>query len=319
MVYRRTSCRKPQKVRRVSSSRRGRAALSKRKVARSNTVSNRRNLVKVQKSLTNLKRSVQSDQARHTRRRRVIGYVEGAKNEARYANFAPFDTAQIELAMANLRYYDPAIPGTLITSNASTGTYDRKVHVESVYTKLVVRNNYQIPAKIRIYLCTPKADTNNNPDVQMTAGIADQTILGAKTSPLYYPTDFHQVTRLWNLKMKKNCTIKPGEEFTITESFPSFMYDPAVVDNHNLSYQSRYRAHMWFIRIEGVMSHSASAEYATGNGGVDMYNDHKVVMTYDAGTSLDDYTDSNESSGTYTGQPLICNAPVADVQSYSAT
>jgi hypothetical protein len=265
-----------------------------------------------------INRLLKSDQARHTHRRRLVTNIGANAGQVNNYLFANCRTSDIELAMANLRYYNPATPGTLTTANAATGSYERKVHFESIYDKLNVRNNYQVPAMVTVWMCTPKNDTNIAIDSFYSAGVSDQTIGMAVTSPLLYPSDIQQVTANWNMKRCKQIRLEPGRSFDVSYSFGPFDYDPAVVDHHNLVYQKKYKCHFWYIRVEGCIGHdTVAAEYLTTQAAVDCVNDRKYVMTYDAGVNLDDYSEDNDASASFTNAGVVSNKAVSDNQSYS--
>jgi len=292
-------------------------ATAKRTAARQSVVSNKRAVVKVERTVANLSRLVKGDMAHHTRRYRDCSAASVTVNQANLTEFAAFRTTECESAMNALRYYNPAVPGTLTTADASSGTYERKIHFKSVYTKLRVRNNYQIPCRVRIYLGTPKVDTAISPVSNFTGGLADQAPGVATNTPLMYPTDVVQVTANWNLTVKKDMFLLPGREFTVAHSSKPFTYDPAVVDAHSLAYQKKYQSHIWVVRLEGCLAHSNSGQYTTDQARVDLLVDRKIVINYDAGTALDDYTVDNQSDTAMTGGGFVSGCPVSDNQQYS--
>jgi len=273
----------------------------------------------VKKQIKEIKKSLKSDQASHIYRLRTTSKIDCNNNEVDNTEFAVMRTTELEAAMANLRYYDPSVPGTLVTADASTGTYTRQIHFKNVHERLTLRNNYQVPCIIRVWYCTPKNDTSISAHTFYTAGIADQCIGGVNTSPLLYPSDINNVNANWNLHMMKNMILQPGSQTSCAKSTGAFDYDPAQVDSHNLAYQKKYKAHTWYIRIEGVIGHdSVSAQFSTLPAAVDVFMDRKYEITYDAGVNLNDYSYTNSSTA-FTGTGLVSNKPVSDNQSFSTT
>lgn len=273
----------------------------------------------LKKRVANISRTLKSDQARHTNRFRYAANLTASVAQVNNSAIMKFRTTEIETAMANLRYYDPSVPGTLVTANASTGTYNRQIHFESVYDKLTVRNNYQVPVLVRIWSCTPKADTSIAPDSFYSNGVTDQTIGPiAVTSPLLYPTDIDDVTNNWSFKVAKNILLQPGAQTSVHRFAGPFDYDPSNVDHHNLVFQKKYKAHTWMLRIEGVGAHDSSlAQYGTSASGIDYIGERKCVITYDAGVNLTDFSEDDSTTASFTNAAMVANKPVSDNQSYS--
>lgn len=263
-------------------------------------------------------KSLKSDQATHTHRRRDVLQVGCNVNQVSNSLTDSTATGTLEAAMANLRYYNPSAPATLVTADASTGTYTRQVHFKSIFEKLTIRNNYQIPAMVTIWSCVPKADTNTSPSAFYSAAVTDQTISMAVTSPLLYPTDMKIVRDNWTLKRVYSGKVEPGQQRVVKHYSKSFDYDPSNVDSHALAYQKKYGAHIFYIRVEGCIAHdSIASEYTTSQAGIDTFLDRKFVMTYDAGVNLDDFSEDNNAGTTFTNAGVVSNKPVSDNQSYS--
>lgn len=272
------------------------------------------------KMIKSIYKTLRSDQARHTHRRREVSALGANAGQQVHSAMPVYtNTNLLEGAMAFLRYYDPSNPGTLVTANASTGTYSRQVHFESIYEKLRVRNNYQVPAHITIYSCTPKNDTNITVLSYFSDGITDQASgTVASTSPLIYLNDIRMVKDNWKCKAVKTVLLQAGAETSATRSCKAFDYDPSNVDTHSSQFQSKYGAHMWVVRVEGTIAHDTTlAQYLTTQAQVDCMLDMKFVMTYDAGVNLDDYSVDDNSSASFTNGGVVSNKPVSDNQSYS--
>lgn len=225
---------------------------------------------------------------------------------------------ELENAMQYLRYYDPSTPSSLVTANAATGTYTRQIHFESFYSKLRLRNNYQIPCKVTVYSCVPKTDTSTDPTSFFSAGVTDQTVSGVTTSsPLISLWDMDMVKDNWSCVKTTSMELRPGREMVCAYAGKAFDYDPSNADTHSLSYQKKYRAHVWVVQVEGIIGHDNTAlEYATLLAGVDYVCDRKFVMTYDAGANLNDFSADDNSSLSFTNGPVVSQV-VVDNQNYS--
>lgn len=273
----------------------------------------------LKKQIKDLRQSMLSDQATHTHRRRDVLKVGCSVNQVSNSLTDSTATGTLEAAMANLRYYNPSAPATLVTADASTGTYTRQIHFKSIYEKLTIRNNYQIPAKVTVWSCVPRADTNTSPATFYSDAVSDQTISLAITSPLLFPTDMKLVRDNWNLKTVFKGILEPGKQRVVKHQTKPFDYDPSNVDTHALAYQKKYGAHIFYIRVEGCIAHDSvnTGEYSTGQASIDTILDRKFVMTYDAGVNLDDFSEDNNATASFTNGGVVSNKPVSDNQSYS--
>lgn len=273
------------------------------------------------KQVKELSRMVKSDQAYH--RFKVITSDEVGPNTTGtcvYKEYVCNTATKLQTAMANLRYYDPSTPGTLTTANASTGTYSREVHVKNVYAKLYLRNNYQSPCRMKVYLVMPKADTNIVPLTWYTNGITDQVISGGNaTTPGLFLSDIDQFTGQWKMKCLKDVILDSGSELIVTHSTGPFDFDPSVYDSHALDYQTKWKAFSFIVRLEGVVAHdSSAAEYGTLVGSADTLMSVITDFVYDAGVNLNDIYISDTRATGFTNGGLITSKPVADNIGYSA-
>lgn len=276
----------------------------------------------VRRQLRDIRRSLKSDQARHTRRTRATTTLRISANQAGYSQHDPCGITDIEAACAALRYYDPSAPSSLVTAAGATGTYTRQIHFESVYSKLEVRNNYLVPVKLKVYCFVPKHDTNIPPSTYFSDGITDQEAsgTGASSSPLLYPTDFDMVNDNWKSVKTTSMVLEPGRTKVCAYMRKAFDYDPSNADTHSLEYQAKYMAQVWYVRVEGIIGHDTTlGEYTTLPGGVDLLSDRKWVITYDAGVNLNDISYSNGASATFTNAGLVSILGPSDNIGYSVT
>lgn len=265
-----------------------------------------------------LARAVRAEQGTHLHKLRETGtYPVSAGGVDYYSN--PFYTAQIKTALANLRYFDPSNPATLITGVDNTsGTYTRNCRIEWVTRKIEFKNSYQVPVKITVYNCFVKADTSSNIVTLINTSATDQVLNGDQTSNLIKPFEMTQMRALWRSKGHKSRILQPGQSFTFGTRIPGFDYKPALEDQQGDNYQVRYGAHTWLIRLEGVLSHDTTlGEYNTGEGSVDYDQRDCLMISYDAGTNLHDiYINDNADPG-FTNNPVTGVRPISDNQSFS--
>jgi len=273
------------------------------------------NIVKQVKDLTKL---VKSDQAFHTHKLttsyRLISGVGACAH-----NTYNFNISSIETLSAQLRYYNPSVPGTLTTADPNTGTYSRQVHFMNVSNSLHVANNYQVPAEVRAYLCIPKGDTSIGPTTYYANGITDQVITGGDATTLdIYLTDIDVLKSQYSVKLLKKKVLMPGSTMDVIHNTGSFDYDPSVYDSHTVTFQPKFKNHCLVLRVQGVLGHDTTAdEQNVLASGIDI--EHRLVarISYDAGSNLNDIYITNNRDATFTNGGVISSKPVSDNIGYS--
>lgn len=273
----------------------------------------------LKKKVQQISRQLNSDRARHVYKYIHAWDLASAINGVNYASQDFCTGTQIEGFMANLRYYDPSVPGTLVTASGATGTYQREIFFKNVHATCEVRNNYQVPCKVKIYLVQPKGDTNISPTTYYNNSITDQLIGGGSVvTPAIYPTDLNAFMAQWKCKCIKDVYLDAGATVIVQHSTGSFKYDPALFDSHNLDYQNKFKTFSFLIRLEGVIGHDTTADQQTTlDASVDMQFNARAEILYDAGINLDDIYLSNNRAATFTNSGVVSNKPIADNQAWS--
>lgn len=269
---------------------------------------------------------VNSNEAVHIRRNRYVASIGCNDRQVNHDSLNTINRCtSLEGAMSLFRYYNPSTPGTLTTANASTGTYTRIVNVDSVSAKLTVRNNYIVPAKIKVYLCTVRKDTNIDPVDWYSKGVADEafTASGANSTsnPQLYLTDIRQLTEMWDIKLLKSAILQSGHQVTVSNAVGGIRYDPALYDEHALDFLKSNKAFVFVVRVEGVLGHDAtvSGEYLTLKAQVDCLLDVKFVFRYEANTTLRDISTYDGSTTAFTNYGIVGMDSIADNQAFSTT
>lgn len=272
---------------------------------------------KLANKVNELTKKVNAGTATHTHRRQASFYAFANPNQVGYSATNAFSTVTCEDAMALLRYYSPSAPGTLVTADGSTGAYNREFQFSKTSTSLQVANNYVTPCEVRIYYVTPKDDTSQLSTNTISAGFSDQMITSGYTSQLMYPTDSEQFRALWKIEKSWKRRLKPGQTFTATQGVKDFVYEPSNVDVHALTFQSKYGGGQWLIRLMGPLGHTTDNNNRLFlDATLDCLVKTTTRITYDAGTSLEDYSVS-EILGSESTPGVVTNAPIADNQYYS--
>ncbi len=271
------------------------------------------------KQIKVIKKKMNHDMARHTHRRRDIAELgPGAVNTKTFDTMEANTQTRLELAMAAFRYYDPATPGTLVTAAAGTGTYQREIYCESFYSKITVRNNYQVPCNVAVYCCKAKGDTDVSTHTSVSNGLTDQGNPGIN-SPMVFPTDSMQFKQLYTIESSKKQFLQPGQQCSLSCVTKPFYYDPSLNDSEGDDHQSRWEDRQWLITVDGPIAHDSGGgvqEVGTLQCGVDCLTDNVWKFSYDAGVQLDDIS-VDQNSSTFTTGGVLSNKAVSDNQGFS--
>jgi len=273
----------------------------------------------LKKQVQNLVRKVKAGEATRTVRTIIADrQLANAQNAATIADYNAFTTTTLETSLANLRYYDPAAPATLVTADGNTGSYSRQFYFDKLNSTIEVANNYKVNCELRVYYVTPREDTSITSVNAVAQGLADQGN-PSTTGLCMFPTDSEQFRKLWHIQMSKHKELKPGQSIKMNFSPKDFNYDPSNVDSHSLLYQNRYQSGAWMIRLQGALSHdNAADQQGFDNAGVDISVRTTLRITYDAGVSLEDYEYIQTGVAAMTTAAVTSQQTVSQ-QSYSAT
>nr|WAE43937.1 MAG: capsid protein [Cressdnaviricota sp.] len=271
---------------------------------------------KLVKQVKELNRQSKADEATMTYRVRTTGRILSAVNQQTFDEITAVSVTSLETVLAVLKYYDPAVPGTLVTADGAVGTYSKEFMFSRQYCRAVIRNNYQSPVRLSVYLQSVKEDTSIPPSTAYSNGLLDVGGISA-TSPLSFVSDSRQYRDLWHIVSSKKVELQPGEEYVCTYSTKPFVYDPSLVDSHPDAHQHRYKAYAISARVEGIIGHDTVADQqGILQGGVDWCCDRTWVVTYNAGINLEYHVNSDQSDAFTTG-PVASQKPIPDNINYS--
>lgn len=238
----------------------------------------------VRRQLNTLRRRVESGMGTYVYKRIANGTITNSSTGIEFGSYHASNKTKIEAAIDALPVYD-STTGNTSNVDFTLGTTQKEVEIAKTYSKIILRNNYLKPARLDLYVCHPKSDTNIVPKTAITQGLTDQGG-AAGTEPMLYPTDSMQFRDLWKIAKKKTCVLNPGQECVFTHSGGSFQYDPSFADSHTLEYQSRWKSHSYLIRIQGVPSHGATSGEGLSDAKVDCIFETHYTIKYDAGADL---------------------------------
>lgn len=189
--------------------------------------------------------------------------------------------------MTRLQYYDEASQ-TFVT-RSQTGTNDQKsIYVDYVETKCSIKNSYQVPLKIEIYVASTKTDTNTFPNTFYDQGVADIVIDPVTMLPsnqLIKLSDAKKLNRYYKITKKVTKVLMPGQSVVSSHKIKGFMYDPTTV-NANV-FQTQLKGHCWILRAvpstQGIGHNTAGSAVGIISGQVDVIYDTHVIVKYDGG------------------------------------
>lgn len=269
------------------------------------------------KQVAQLNRIAKSDQGTLIYRKRITERATTSVNQSSHDFARGLNSiTNLEAVLAQLRYYDPTAPTALVTASGTSGTYSKEFLFDLSYHKITIRNNYQVPAKVRLYVCKVKEDTSIAANTAFTNGLADVGNPGAN-SALVYLTDSPQFNELWSIDKSMGKLLRPGQECVMTYTTKKFNYNPSVADSHTSEYQKSFAGTYFILRIEGVLGHDTAADQAgTLQSGIDMQIDSTWKVLYPAGADIT-YIVVDDTSNSFTNGGVVSSMPVSDNIGYS--
>lgn len=238
---------------------------------------------------------------------------------------AGFNVSQMQTALTTVPIYDPSTNDT-VPEDFSSGTYNRELNIKSITSGLTVRNNYQVPCDVRIYLLKAKTQSTTAPTTLYSDGIADQyrttgDVAPASTFPDIYPTEIDMLTSQFTIKLLKHKFLEAGQQISASHSEKDISFNPAVYDTTSLNYSRQYKTFVFLVRIQGAIAHDTVADQqGITPCQVDIEHYKILKLMYDAGgVKLNDYFITDSRASTFTNSGVLSNKPVADNQAYSVS
>lgn len=227
-------------------------------------------------------------------------------------------SVNIEAALANLRYYDPATPGTLTTADFTSGTYSKKVLIKYAMQEVKIANNYQSRAHVKVYAFSFKDDTSNNANGLWTAGGADNASGTITPGTLNQsPTDYTLFNQMIRTKVLFDGVLQPGSYKSFKQSNKDIEYDPSFKDTETATYSPRYKSGGILVIVKGTICHDSAnaAVNGTSAAGVDVEYKQTMKILYQAGVNIK-FTVLNNAYDAMT-TAVESSKPVADNITYS--
>lgn len=219
-----------------------------------------------------------------------------------------------------LQYFDETT-GSFVTRSFFDGSGTRSAFIKYFSTAVDFKNNYQVPCKVSVYLCTPKSDTDQDLILNYNANVIQNCIsvggVVASANPLIYVTDSDIINDQWNIKKMKEHYLEPGQCGSAFHSVSDIHFQR----NSDVTlYQRSLKCFSLLLRVEGgkrSLGHKDDNASIVGYSkcGIDWSRNDKMIVEYEGGQTADrifvDYTKN------LTVDPVVSSKPVADNIKYS--
>lgn len=275
-------------------------------------------VAKNSQNIKSIKQRLSLDTGTHIQKTLDTGRLIASARTMAHSLIDQNNASEIETVLANLKYYDPSNPAVLVTASAASGTFTKQFLFKNIYSHIVVRNNYQVPAEVTLYIVAPKNDTSKTAIEAYTEGLND--IGGpSSTSPMMYLSDSPVFKKLYKVVKQKSKVLEVGKTMSLNHSIKNLVYDPAYNDAHTSTYKPVEGAFSYVIRVTGVVGHDTTitTEQLKLPCGVDYEINRKWEISYQAGCDLHTVDITDNSSASFTNGGVVSNKPDANNQSYS--
>lgn len=271
----------------------------------------------IKKQVAQLSRIAKADQGTLIFRQRDTFTASCSVNASSFNGALDLNTlTKMELVLAQLRYYDPSNPATLIVAPGATGSFQKDFFFDLAHHKITMRNNRQVPVRVRGYIFRVKEDTSIAPATAFTQGLADVGAPSA-TSALVYPTDSNQLMEIWRIAKSCNVILQPGQQKVMTITSKKFVYDPSISDSHGLAFQRSFDGSNFSVRVEGILGHDNTDSSEQGNlqGAIDVQIDSTWNVLYPAGADIK-FIFVDDNSESFTNGGVVANKPTSALQAF---
>lgn len=271
------------------------------------------------KAVRKIRTQVKSTTSTLTVRRRDTYVHLVPTNQSFHRHYNVNNTPNMEECLSTVPYFDVGT-GAIVQKDLRDDQFQRGILFKTIYSDIRCVNNYKVPVNLRIYCCTPKIDTDINPDFAITNGIGDQMDSVQSLSTQLFPTDVTQFKDLWVIRKTKKIRLRPGAVCVMNHSVSDVSYDTSFVDDSSNDYQKTNKNFTWLVRAEGPIAHGAvepPVAVGASNAGVDVCVDTKFVLNYDGGLQgAQRYRFIDNSDDVSAG--VVTNMPTAVNTTYTA-
>lgn len=234
------------------------------------------------------------------------GQTTSAINQCGYStHFVGNYTALETVANTDLRQIHVDDATGTVEEVVSTGlaNSDGKVHFKKIRMTIVIRNNFHTPCQLKVYHFECKDDTSESPTGLLTEEQTNNWInVTAITSPAYYLSQGTLLRKYWKSLGVQTIMLNPGEQTTLVQEVPGFVYDGKAYDLAAISYRRKNtRCLVW--RQQGVVCHDDTTETLVGiaNTSLDYIVTREYVVELPGGAqAVSKVITANETYGAVT-------------------
>ncbi len=236
---------------------------------------------------------------------RSVAYTSGeaAQNTGHIINTSLGSKTAIQLALAELRYYDPQNASALVNTSFAAGAYSKSISFTSMSFKARYRANNKMGLRYTIYLCHPKVDNANTVGTDWTA-FALNTIYSETSSEksiVSFPSDIRALGIAWNIKRVKKGYLRPGQFVEYSYSYDKpWLFNDAYIEDQALEYQKNLHSAFIMIKIQGPIAFDTT-NAALGRARTEIICEcvSTYRVKYDAGADIK-YVVISDVHGTFT-------------------
>jgi hypothetical protein len=258
--------------------------------------------------VSNLEEITRRNIGKYVYKQRAAGLVNSAVSKVRHVGVDGWDINDLGNVIDALPVFDEST-GTFDNVDFTSISDKQEVLFQKNFSKIMLKNNYEAPVEVHLYLVVPRLDTSITPVNAYANGLANVGIASAQDSTeMCYLSDSNQFRSLYRILKKKNRTLGPGQTMELSHDFGKFAYDQSLIDNHSLDYQWKFRCHAYMIRVEGALAHNNSGstlEYTRLPSGVDYEIFRKHVVLYEAGMDKETLEIVDDTATSFTDGGLI--------------
>lgn len=178
-------------------------------------------------------------------------------------------------------------------------------------------NNTTYPAKLIVYVCMPKIDTDVVPTADIITGANEmaQSAAGWATEPFFYPGMSHTFKRKWRVVKSQSIRINPGDSTMFSVNLPLMCrMNESADDTSSLAYL-RNRSAVILTRLEGVVVHDQSTTTNVGIGetNLDVIIKESISYAFLGGNQIKNNTYSDQRDAISTAVKYSANNTTEEV------
>jgi hypothetical protein len=271
-----------------------------------------------------LSRKIKTLERRQKKAHKLSRFLDSAQllnlnNRCAYDSMNAATSSQIDAVVARLGIVDPATGNYTQLSQDQT----RSIHfnVKTIYTKIDIANNHNIPCQVDVYVCKCKVNTNESPETSMINNDEDISMSGATgtaqneqaaTNVITYPTDYPVFRQKWKIINHEKTMLQAGDSIKVAYNEKNRDHNPELIEAAGTVFIRNDIVYL--IRVQGVVCHdkTATANVGLGDGGIDMVMYRKYLLEYDGLGALEDADTLNNLPSVPT--PVVFGPRVMEIE-----